>query len=871
MKEERLPKPELDLYLKTLGDSLAEHTRLHPQIQLFGLPVEEWAGPGYAIGALFDPYVLTAPLKPSTVYLEWPDNELSPSMTETCSSSWRNSERISMQESDAQAALSKHGSCSATGESFSGIKWIEKRVSQKEKITFRVNARRSPELLLPMLWGGVEYQRFEATSDWQIQATVAECPALATRDGAALFAFNPLKVIHRYLNMADPSTTRDLTDLLVKAVLGASGIDRELDDDDLRRDFHALGVSSLLLGQMHKAVGQSWSVEDFAADLRTAAVAYVEGDHDRAREILGGLFARFADSRKRLVPVPVYIMAMPHGGILFENEGYAEYDSPELAARALNLLLDWQERFGFHFAPDIGAGTLEEFAKSYPKTIHRFRAAWEKGAVEFVNGSYAQPYSQLWDLWDQEKQFEIGLKTFDELLGRHPKVYASQEISLHPAMPDLLRKFGFDYAIHRSQNLGLAPIDTAALIEWQSPAGAGVRTLPAHPLRSERRGGEIWRHFPVLLTTDRNKGLPFIALTSLMDQTFVDIYNEEILRANHYACVWGEFVTPSEFFEKTKAITAEPRCYTLDQYYYELDLSGNSIHGHQTGGYSSEQAFMFKESLRLRELDKKGAVVESDLKRLLNQEAHDCYIIPYFATGYFMEGGMTDYNGPRYRSSNDQPRGLNRYIRDTAGYPKTFSDHAPVRPEPCLIQGGMLSSSGKKVEVDLKTGAVVSLAGRKVSLGALKYNGAPFEVQDVRGSDDRLCLSGNLPGFGAVVVEYFLNAGWLYGEVSCPVMDHRWEDTKITWMDAVYLEHSKSAQAGVVRTVSAISQPTGLERFHSLDVLKIREAGSVVQLKHGGNIFFRQTPAAVQNRLWCYDEFCDRFYWAVEIKASICR
>ena len=826
MKEERIPQTELALFLKTLGDSLAEHDRLHPQIQLCGLPVEEWAGPGYAIGALFDPYVLTAALKPSTVYLEWPDAELP------------------------------------------GISRIENRVSQKEKITFHVNAHRSPEFLLPMLWGGVEYHRFEATSAWRIQATIAECPALAVRDGAALFAFNPLKVIHRYLNMADPSTTRDLTDLLVKAVLGASGIDQELDDEDLRRDFHSLGVSSLLLGQMHKAVGQSWDVQDFSADLRGAARAYVEGDRDRAREILGGLFVRFADRRKLLVPIPVYIMVMPHGGILFESEGYAEYDSPELAARALNLFLDWQDRFGFHFAPDIGAGTLEEFAKCYPKTIRRFRVAWEKGEVEFVNGSYSQPYSQLWDLWDQEKQFEIGLVTFDRLFGRHPKVYASQEIAIHPAMPDLLKRHGFEYAIHRSQNTGLASIDTAALIEWESPAGAVVRSLPAHPLRSERRGGEIWRHFPILLTSERNNGLPFIAFTSLMDQTFIDIYNEEILRANHYASVWGEFVTPSEFFEKTKAIDAESRCYTLDQYYYALDLSGNAIHGHQTGGYSSEQAFMFKESLRLQELDRQGKLPESDLKRLLNQEAHDCYIIPYFATGYFMECGMTDYDGPRYRSSNDQPRGLNRYIRDTAGYPKTFSDYVPVPPEPCLIQGGTLSSCGKCATIDLENGAVVSVDGKMVSLGALKYNRSAFEVQKVRESDERLCLSGILPDFGEVVIEYFMNSGWLYGEVSCPVIDHRWEETKITWMDAVYLEHSKSARAGVVRTVSAVTQPTSLLQFHSLDVLEIHEPDSVVRLKHGGNIFFRQTPVAVQNRLWCYDEFCNRFYWAVSLTAS---
>ena len=74
-------------------------------------------------------------------------------------------------------------------------------------------------------------------------------------------------------------------------------------------------------------------------------------------------------------------------------------------------------------------------------------------------------------------------------------------------------------------------------------------------------------------------------------------------------------------------------------------------------------------------------------------------------------------------------------------------------------------------------------------------------------------------------------------------------------------------QVVVVRTVSGVTQPTVIERFRSLDVLEIREGSSVVQLKHGGNIFFRQTPSAVQNRLWCYDEFCDRFYWAASMKA----
>ena len=86
-----------------MAASLAEHARLHEfKVELFGLPVEEWAGPGYGIGALFDPYVLAAKLRQSAVYLEWPEAELP------------------------------------------GITRLETRVSQKEKIAFKVSEDEIP-------------------------------------------------------------------------------------------------------------------------------------------------------------------------------------------------------------------------------------------------------------------------------------------------------------------------------------------------------------------------------------------------------------------------------------------------------------------------------------------------------------------------------------------------------------------------------------------------------------------------------------------------------------------------------------------------------------------------------------------------------
>lgn len=827
MKEERVPtNKELELYLETLEKSLAEVVAAvsGDKVEFHGLPIEEWAGPGYAVGALFDPYILTSELKHSKICLEF------------------------------------------DGCDHQGIKILDTRNSQKERIVFVAGNGKKTELHLPMIWGGMKWNRMEVSGEWRPLGEIAEYPAVAVNDGIAVFAFNPVKVIHRYLNMATPETTSALTDLIIKAVLGASGVVNKLDGNDLRRDFHALGISTLLLNQMHKVVGKNWDLQEILPELCRAAQAYITGNFADAEVGLSKLFQLLEVKRRELVLAPIYIMIMPHGGILFDSEGYAEYDSPELAARVLNLYLDWTDNRGFHFAPDVGAGTLEEFAKLHPKTIKRFRDAWEKGDIEFVNGTYSQPYLQLWPEWNQEKEFEVGLKTFTELFGRQPTVYAAQEIAHHPALPKLLEKYGFHAAIHRSQNLGLTPIDKTALINWHSPDGEGIRALPAHPLRSERYGGTMWRHFPVLLTSARNGELPFIALTSLMDQTFIDIYCEEIVRANRYAPVWGEFLTPSEFFEKTKNIDVIDTCYGLDEYKYHLDLSSNTIHGHQTGGYSSEHAFIFNESARLRKLEVAGKLKEEDLKKLLNQEAHDCYIIPYFAPGYFMEGTLTDYCGPRYQSCNDLPRGLDRFIRDAADYPDAFSDFAPVVPEMSVVTGTTIVSGGHTVKIDPNTGAVTGLDGIVCSLGLLQFNGAPLDVKETKTDGNKLVVLGNLPGFGEVKLEYFISRASLYCEAAVTEQQGKWRMDKICWADCVYLEHAKAESAEVIRTVSGVSQATRLERFHSLDTLELQDEQNNILLRHGGNIFFRQTATAVHNRLWCYDEFCDRFWWAVDLR-----
>jgi glycosyl hydrolase 38 domain protein len=800
--EPRIPGNELEQYLNTLPDALTQAMRLTgKQVTFHGLPIEEWAGPAYAAAALFDPFILTAELPELQIRLDAAEGEL--------------------------------------------------RSSRKEAIRFRTRAGREACYRLPMLWGGVPFRILSADGGRREIATVGEFPGCLVRPGEALFAFHPLRVLHRYLNMAQPETTWDFTDLLVRAILAAGGCDSSLDDNMLRRDFHALGINCVLMIQLGICAANRFHASPLPPLLAEAARAYRANDSGTVRRVLRECFRHLAAERRRIVGREVYFMNLPHGGIQLEHEGYAEYDSPEESARVLNLYLDWQEKYNYRFALDVGVGTLQNFARTNPRTFQRIRRAVRAGTVEPVNGSYSQPYGHLFPEWDNRRQFERGQEILEQLFGKRAVTFASQEIALHPKLPDILADNGFRYALHRSQNLGLAPIDSDALVDWVGPDGKSVRTLPSHPLRTERRGAEIYRHLGVLLASERNGSLPFIAFTNFIDQSFVDLYMEEVVRSNEYAEVWGKFVTPSEFFAATAELPALPKRYRLDEYRYALGFSGGGIHGHQTGGLSTKHVFLGQEARNLQ----KGGCVPSELDVFLTRQAHDCYLVPYFAAGSFMEGGLTDYNGPRYRFENDRPRGIGRFLCDAVGYPDTCADVPEAVPERAEWDGAMLRSGGHAVPIDPVTGVV------KGQYGRLHANGLPFTALRSEFADNRLLLAGTLPSFGAVRLIYFISGGILYGVAERLDSLRQWDMNAIEWADAVCLRHSREPGQAILRTVCSVTEPTELEYFHSLAELTVGD----VRFVHGGNIFFRQSENYVENRLWCYGEFSRSFYWGMSL------
>ncbi|MBM4086578.1 MAG: hypothetical protein FJ272_17480, partial [Planctomycetes bacterium] len=585
---------------------------------------------------------------------------------------------------------------------------------------------------------GLSLAYLKPEDGWQVVGTVGQHPAALVRKGAVVFAFDPTALMGRYLNMMDIRLTADILDWMVGCVLLAAG-HKARKPMASWRDFHALGIATWMIERLAQELGRPFSA---APIRRLACQALRRGDLTAAFQALGRV-------RQKLLPVPVHFLDILHGGIMVGREGFGEYDWPQAAADLLDFYLDWNRRFGYRYSHDIGAGTLHQLAPMFPETLARLRAAWNKGEVEFTNGTWSQPYLHLWGEEECRQQFVQGLAAFDALFGRRPTTYAAQEFALHPALPDLLRQFGFERAIHRVQNMGKAPDDDHPLIEWEGVGGATIPTLPSCSVKSEKLGSGIYAAWPRLVAATHRLGLPFVALVNLIDQTFIGAYKEEFVRACRYGDALGRFMTCEEFFA---AVASQPRervRYRMDDYLFDLEMPTNNYHRYESGGFSTtiEHWRGMAEGLR------QGGGSSAEWQRVLDGESHDAYVVQHFKTGAFLDLYLTDYAGPRYRVTTDERRGATRFLRDAAGMPR---EPRAVLPVPMEGDG--------PVNVDAATGGVL-VDGRP--FGALLSTRGPSRVLSVTpGPVTRVVV--RIERVGDFMLSCWSHKGALYGLVERP-------------------------------------------------------------------------------------------------------
>lgn len=88
---------------------------------------------------------------------------------------------------------------------------------------------------------------------------------------------------------------------------------------------------------------------------------------------------------------------------------------------------------------------LQSITDKFPYILADMKRQFQKGSLDFVNGSYSQPHLHVLGSESNWRQFEYGLEVYKDLFDKKVDVYATQETGLHQQLPQILNKFGYSY------------------------------------------------------------------------------------------------------------------------------------------------------------------------------------------------------------------------------------------------------------------------------------------------------------------------------------------------------------------------------------------------------------------------------------------
>ncbi|MSS71033.1 MAG: hypothetical protein EXS64_06060 [Candidatus Latescibacteria bacterium] len=498
----------------------------------------------------------------------------------------------------------------------------------------------------------------------QVLTRIGGNPDLVVSHRAAVWAGNAFQAAVRYTNLPDVLShlLAELAGLMAQVVGGF--VDDPLRDEEqqrltetfeLRRDFHALGYAYLTVQELARCLGrEAAGLADVAGLAVAAAGDLVAGDDEAAERGLKHTFQALERVNRTLQPTPAVFTDTLHGGELYPDIGYFEIDWPQHPADVLETYMHLVRTRSYRFNVDFGATTVRELALRFPDLFAELRLAQDQRLVEFVNGSCNQPYPPLHSLESQIRQFDVGVQVWQEVFGRPPGTYASQEYGFCPQIGAVLAQQGYDQAVIRVQNMGDAPTLRDEQIDWVAPSGDRLRSLPSHPHKSEQLNMFTYNNLHLKLFLHQRETPDFAVFTCLGDITYYRHLREELARVCHYAPVFGRFATFAEYFDVTRHRPAPERRpamrdFHCDAGFLNLDLWG--IYQENTGNYNTHcvRSLGSTSQFAAAELIDGVAIhggaqpmpdVDHDAhwEALTHYQGHGTYIVPWYPSGAFLGG-----------------------------------------------------------------------------------------------------------------------------------------------------------------------------------------------------------------------------------------
>ncbi|MCR4415150.1 MAG: hypothetical protein NUV77_22240, partial [Thermoguttaceae bacterium] len=247
--------------------------------------------------------------------------------------------------------------------------------------------------------------------------------------------------------------------------------DQKQVDPALAQDFLALGYCHLEVELLTRQLRYMSNLDEirFRESLVAAAQAAVQRDDAGAREHLRGAFDRLIEAREYFYPVETYLLDLT-------------LVAPTTLGPSLRAELGADRPVGLLLTGEV----LETMAVREPETLALLKNGLERGTVTLLGGELVEDDLPLAPIEEVLAQLKAGLATYERHLGRRPTIFGRRRFGLTPVLPQILRKLGFEGALHFTLDDGRFPADNQSKMRWEGFDGTEIESLARVPIEATR-------------------------------------------------------------------------------------------------------------------------------------------------------------------------------------------------------------------------------------------------------------------------------------------------------------------------------------------------------------------------------------------------
>jgi len=342
--------------------------------------------------------------------------------------------------------------------------------------------------------------------------------------------------------------------------------------------------------------------------------------------------------KKDVIPDLYYIIG-GHGGIIIDDIGFCEFDSPLYALEQLLKKMELAIKTEKPYNLEVAVCCLEWLNKNYPEKFSKFLKLFSLGKFEIINPTYSQPYCLIIGPESNLKQFEYGLKALLQL-GLHSKIYYCSECSIHPQIPQILNGFNIKYGSLRTRLLGISPTSASAKISWKGLDNSSIDALidQSGVFNGEYWHGMFFKELPNLLfQIVARPFMDYILYSSIDDFIMPQPYQEEIWQISKFSNLFGQFVLCSNFMDLINK--GGEFKYRRDDFYIgdNLFIPSEVFLQNKNSEINIILAEIFNLILGFYTKTNNDSFLENLWRKLLLTQAHDCYAVPFIKSGDYSQ------------------------------------------------------------------------------------------------------------------------------------------------------------------------------------------------------------------------------------------